>query len=176
MVTKKLLRSFLLGTFCCFSVTPLLAQNTPSYGTWGFDSNKPSTTQTAPASDPSDYQQIYGLLITMANRWNAHDLDGFLDVFWNSPDLLIVVEGEQMKGWADFSATYHRGYVNRAGMGSLFPDRIQIQMVTAEVAVALDWWSMQQPSRKVFGTTTATLRKFSDGWKIVVCHTSFVEP
>jgi L-asparaginase / beta-aspartyl-peptidase len=176
MVTKKLLRPLLLGALCCFPVTELLAQGTTNYGTWGFDSIKPSDSQAAPNPNPSDYQQIYSLLMTMANKWNAHDLDGFLNVFWNSPDLLIVVEGEQMKGWADFSGTYHRGYIDRAEMGSLLPDRIQIQMVTPEVAVALDWWTMLQPRRKVLGTTTATLRKFSDGWKIVVCHTSFVEP
>ncbi len=148
----------------------------PGYGTWGFDSIKPSASQTAPNSNPSDYQQIYSLLLTMAQRWNAHDLDGFLNTYWNSPDLLIVVAGEQMKGWADFSGTYHRGYVNREDMGTLNPDRIQIQMITPDVAVALDWWTMQQPIRKVFGTTTATLRKFSDGWKVVLAHTSFVEP
>jgi hypothetical protein len=178
MVTKKLLRSFLLGTFCCFSLTPLFAQNTPSYGTWGFDSIRPSATQAAPESDPTDYQQIYSILITMANRWNAHDLDGFLDAYWKSPELLIVVDGEQMRGWADFSTTYHRGYSNDkvADMGTLLPERIQIQMVTPDVAVALDWWTLQQPRRKVLGTTTATLRKFAEGWKIVVCHTSFVEP
>jgi beta-aspartyl-peptidase (threonine type) len=184
MVTKKLLRPLLLGALCCFPVTAVLAQTTPNYGTWGFDSIKPSVTQTVPTSDPSDYQQIYSLLLTMAGRWNAHDLDGFLDVFWNSPELLIVVEGEQMKGWSDFSATYHRGYGNNrtAEMGTLVPERIQIQMITPDVAVAFDWWTMLQPNttfgpaRKVLGTTTATLRKFSDGWKIVLCHTSFVEP
>jgi ketosteroid isomerase-like protein len=158
-------------------VTALLAQNAPSYGNWGFDSIKPSTEdQAAPNSNPSDYQQIYTLLLSMADRWNAHDLDGFLSVFWNSPDLLVVVEAEQMRGWADLSATYHRGYTGRDDMGSLIPARIQIQMVTPDVAVALDWWTIQQPRRKVCGTTTATLRKFADGWKIVVSHTSFVEP
>jgi beta-aspartyl-peptidase (threonine type) len=176
MVTKKLIRSFLLGALCCLPATALFGQNAQGYGTWGFDSIKPSATQTAPNSDPSDYQQIYSLLLTMAARWNAHDLDGFLSVYWNSPDLLIVVAGEQMKGWADFSGTYHRGYANLEEMGTLNPDRIQIQMITPDVAVALDWWTMQQPRRKVFGTTTATLRKFSDGWKVVLAHTSFVEP
>ena len=128
MITKKLLRSFLLGTLCCFPVTALLAQNTPNYGTWGFDSIKPSTSQSATDSDPSDYQQIYGLLMKMPDRWNAHDLDGYLSVFWNSPDLLTVIEGEQIKGWGDLNATYHRGYASPDEMGYFTPDRIQIQM------------------------------------------------
>jgi len=176
MVTKKLLRSFLFGTLCCFPVTALLAQNTPNYGTWGFDSIKPSAGQTATDSDPSDYQQIYGLLMKMPDRWNAHDLDGYLSVFWNSPDLLTVIEGEQIKGWGDLNATYHRGYASPDEMGSFTPDRIQIQMVTADVAVALDWWTMRAKRGKAVGTTTVVLRKFQEGWRIVVSHTSFVEP
>jgi beta-aspartyl-peptidase (threonine type) len=158
-------------------VTPLLAQNTPSYGTWGFDSIKPSASQTAPDSDPSDYQKIYSLLIKMPDRWNAHDLDGYLSVFWNSPDLLTVIEGEQIKGWGDLSATYHRGYTNLDEMGYFTPDRIQIQMVTPDVAVALDWWTNYgKRGKKTLGTSTVVLKKFEEGWKVVVSHTSFVEP
>src|SRR5258707_8752535 len=100
MITKKLLRSFLLGTLCCLPVTALLAQNTPNYGTWGVYSHKLSTAQTAPDSDPTDLQQIYSLLITMAKRWDAHHFDGFLNVFWDFPDLLVVLEREQIKGLA----------------------------------------------------------------------------
>jgi len=176
MFIQKLLRSLLLGALCCASVVTLLAQDPPAYGTWGFDSIKPSVTQTAPESDVTDYQQIYSLLMKMADRWNAHDLDGYLSVFWNSPDLLTVIEGEQIKGWGDLNASYHRGYTNLDEMGSFTPDRIQIQMVTADVAIALDWWTNYGKRRKVLGTSTVVLRKFAEGWKIAVSHTSFVEP
>jgi uncharacterized protein (TIGR02246 family) len=176
MVTKKLLRSFLLGTFCCFSVTPLLAQNAPSYGTWGFDSIKPSAGQTAPESDPSDYKQIFRLLAKMADSWNAHDIDGYLSAYWQSPELLVIIEGEQLKGWADVTSTYHRGYPNKDEMGSLLPDRIQIQMVSADVAVALDWWTVVLKKGKVLGTSTMVLRKIDGNWVIVVMHSSLVEP
>ena len=176
MVTKKLLRSFLLGTFCCFSVTPLFAQNAPNYGTWGFDSIKPSASQAAPDSNPSDYQQIFRLLGKMADSWNAHDIDGYLAAYWQSPDLLVIIEGEQLKGWADVTSTYHRGYPNKDEMGTLLPDRIQIQMVSADVAVALDWWTVVLRKGKVMGTSTMVLRKIEGNWVIVVMHSSLVEP
>jgi uncharacterized protein (TIGR02246 family) len=176
MVTKKLLRPLFFGTLCWCSVTALFGQDTPAYGTWGFDSIKPSATQTTPESDPSDYQKVYSLLITMADRWNAHDLDGYLDVFWKSPDLLTVIEGEQIKGWGDLSASYHRGYTNPNEMAPFTPDRVQIQMVTPDVAIALDWWTAYRKQGKTLGTSTVVFRKFEEGWKIVVSHTSYVEP
>jgi hypothetical protein len=176
MVTKKLLRSLLLGTLCSFPVTALFAQNAPTYGTWGFDSIKPSATQSAPQLDPSDYQQIYTLLINMGDRWNAHDIDGYLAPCWKSPDLLVVIEGEQLKGWADVNATYHRGYPNRDEMGSVVYDRVQIQLVSPDVAVGLDWWTVFQKKGKTLGTSTMVFRKINDNWVIVVMHSSFVEP
>jgi hypothetical protein len=99
-----------------------------------------------------------------------------LAAYWKSPDLLVVVEGEQLKGWADVNATYHRGYPNPDEMGTFFPDRVQIQMVSADVAVALDWWTVAQKRGKVLGTSTVVLRKISGTWVIVVIHSSFVEP
>ena len=156
--------------------TALFGQNAQAYGGWGFDSIKPSVTQSAPDSNPSDYQQIYSLLVAMADGWNAHDIDRYLAPYSKSPDLLVVIEGEQLKGWADVTSTYHRGYPNPDEMGSLLPERIQIQMVSADVAVALDWWTVILKKGKVLGTSTMVLRKINDSWSIVVMHSSIVEP
>lgn len=176
MEIKKLIRSLLLGSLCCLPATVIFAQNAPNYGTWGFDSIKPSAGQTARSSDPSDYQQIYSLLINMADRWNAHDIDGYLAPYWKSPDLLVVVEGEQLRGWADVLSTYHRGYPNLDEMGSAITDRIQIQLVSPDVAVALTWWKVIQKRGPVLGTSTVVFRKIDGNWVIVVLHSSFVEP
>jgi uncharacterized protein (TIGR02246 family) len=157
-------------------MTSVLGQDAQNYGTWGFDSIRPSVTQKIPDSDPSDYQKIYSLLMKMADGWNAHDIDRYLSVYWQSPDLLVVIGGEQLKGWADVLSTYHRGYPNRDEMGTLIPDRIQIQMVSADVAVALDWWTGVMRKGKVLGTSTMVLRKIDGNWVIVVMHSSFVEP
>jgi uncharacterized protein (TIGR02246 family) len=176
MVIKTLIRSLLFGTLCCLPMTSVLGQDAQNYGTWGFDSIRPSTTQAMPEPNPSDYQQVYDLLMKMPDRWNAHDLDGYLSVFWQSPNLLTVIGGDQIRGWGDLSASYHRGFTNPDEMGHFTPDRIQIQMVTSDVAIALDWWTIYQKRGKTLGTTTVVLRKFQEGWKIVVAHTSFVEP
>jgi hypothetical protein len=61
-------------------------------------------------------------------------------------------------------------------MGSLLPARVQIQMVSADVAVALDWWTLVLKKGKVLGTSTMVLRKISGNWAIVVMHSSLVEP
>jgi hypothetical protein len=39
--------------------------------------------------------QVYEVLLKMLDRWNAHDIEGHLEVYWKSPELLVVVDSEQ---------------------------------------------------------------------------------
>ena len=89
-------------------------------------------------------------MLKMLDRWNAHDIEGHLAVYWKSPELLVVVDSEQ------------------------FNKRIQVKLLKPDIALALTWWSVAFPSSKqnVVGNSTMNLQKFNDGWKIVASHTS----
>jgi hypothetical protein len=54
-----------------------------------------------PAINPTDEQQIIALLGRMTECWNAHDIDGYMDVFWRSPDLCYVCNGQEVMGWGE---------------------------------------------------------------------------
>jgi len=79
---------------------------------------------TAPAnsgvSNP-DEQQVYELLLKMLDRWNAHDIEGYLEAYWKSPELLVVVDSEQFNGWQQLHDSYFNGYPNRTAMGFIQP-------------------------------------------------------
>jgi hypothetical protein len=53
---------------------------------WQFDSLRADS-----RVSKSDTQQVYEVLLKMLDRWNAHDIEGHLEVYWNSPELLVVV-------------------------------------------------------------------------------------
>jgi ketosteroid isomerase-like protein len=59
-------------------------------------------------------------------------------------------------------------------MGFIIPVRIQVKLLTPDLALALSWWSITFPStkQKVVGNTTMNLQKSDDGWKIVASHSS----
>ena len=44
------------------------------------------------SASESDTQQIYGILLKMLDRWNAHDIEGHMEVYCKSPELLVVVD------------------------------------------------------------------------------------
>jgi hypothetical protein len=95
-----------------------------------------------------DAQQVYQVLLKMLDRWNAHDIDGHLEVYWKSPELLVVVDSEQFNGWQQLHDSYINGYPDRNAMGFIQPKRIQIKLLKPDLALALTWWSVAFPSSK----------------------------
>jgi uncharacterized protein (TIGR02246 family) len=122
----------------------------------------------------SEAQQVYEVLLKMLDRWNAHDIEGHLDVYWKSPELLVVVDSEQFNGWQQLHDSYLNGYPDHSAMGFINPARIQVKLLKPDLALALTWWSVTFPGskKKVVGNTTMNLQKFDNGWKIVASHTS----
>ena len=61
---------------------PVMAQERNG---WQFDSLRANSNVSKP-----DVQQVYEVLLKMLDRWNAHDIEGHLEVYWKSPELLVV--------------------------------------------------------------------------------------
>ncbi len=122
----------------------------------------------------SDDQQVYEVLLKRLDRWNAHDIEGYIKVYWNSPELLVVIDSEQYNGWRQLHDSYVNGYPGSTAMGFIEPTRIQVRLLKPDFALALTWWTISFPSsnRKAVGTTTMNLQKFDGGWKIVAFHSS----
>src|SRR5271170_1095806 len=125
----------------------------------------------------ADTQQVYGILLKMLDRWNAHDIEGYMEVYWKSPELLVVIDSEQYNGWQQLHDSYLNGYPDRSAMGFIEPGRIQVKLLKPDFALALTWWTINFPTsnQKVVGNTTMNLQKFDDGWKIVASHSSTTE-
>ncbi|MBV9105920.1 MAG: DUF3225 domain-containing protein [Verrucomicrobia bacterium] len=164
----RIISPVLCALLPCFSL-PATAE-VP--GGWQFD----SLTAT-PAASTSDSQLVYEVLLKMLDRWNAHDIEGHLEVYWKSPDLLVVVDSEQFNGWQQLHDSYINGYPDRSSMGYITPARIQVKLLKPDLALALTWWSISFPNskQKVVGNTTMNLQKFAEGWKVVAAHSSTAE-
>ena len=164
----KTLRDFIkiLAIAALSLCLPVMAQEQNG---WQFDSLPANSSVSKP-----DAQQVYEVLLKMLDRWNAHDIEGYLEVYWKSPELLVVVDSEQFNGWQQLHDSYINGYPDRNAMGFIQPKRIQVKLLKPDLALALTWWSVSFPSskQKVVGNSTMNLQKFDDGWKIVASHTS----
>jgi uncharacterized protein (TIGR02246 family) len=145
---------------------------------WEYDSIAPEHSATTPAPDGDDIKAVNDLLLKMLDSWNAHDVDAYLSAYWRSPQLLVILQEQQFQGWQSVYDTYKIGYPDPNAMGSVRPSRIQIKLVRSDLATAVTWWIVSYPSSKVrvVGNSTMNLQKFPDGWKIVMLHSSYLEP
>jgi hypothetical protein len=150
----------ILAISALFLCPPVIAQEQNG---WQFDSLRANSIISKP-----DAQQVHEVMLKMLDRWNAHDIEGYMETYWKSPELLVVVDSEQFNGWQQLHDSYVNGYPNRIAMGFIQP------MLKPDLALALTWWSATFPTSKqtVVGNTTMDLEKFIDGWKIVASHTS----
>jgi uncharacterized protein (TIGR02246 family) len=148
---------------CCL---PAVAQE---LGAWQSDSHSAHPIVAKP-----DEQQIYEVLLKMVDRWNAHDIEAYLEVYWKSPELLVVVDSEQFNGWQQLHDSYFNGYPDPGAMGFIQPKRIQVKLLRPDLALALTWWSISFPGskQKTVGNTTMDLQKFDDEWKVIAAHSS----
>jgi uncharacterized protein (TIGR02246 family) len=135
----------------------------------------------APASTPTftqqqvDVQAITKVLNDQYAAWNRQDLEGYLNSFWNSPNLLFVTDGQVLLGWAEVKAMIGRYYTDRNAMGVATPERVQVNMISGDSATTVDWWTVQFKTVNVHGISTSSWRKFPEGWRIIETHTSSSE-
>jgi uncharacterized protein (TIGR02246 family) len=125
---------------------------------------------------PDPEKEIYEQMTKMLDAWNRHDLDAYLDGFLRSDDIVLVVEGESIRGWDLLSKAFHSGYPNLSEMGTVTFDRMQVQMLGPDLGFVLVWYTIAFPNKKQFGTDTIIMKKVAAGWREMISHTSFVEP
>ena len=124
-----------------------------------------------------DAEKVHKVLLKMLDRWNSHDIEGHMEVYWKSPELLVIVDSDVFNGWQQLHDSYIHGYPDPNSMGFINPARIQVKLLKPDLALALTWWSLSYPNskQKVVGNTTMNLQKFDDGWKVLASHTSITE-
>jgi uncharacterized protein (TIGR02246 family) len=159
----------ILSIIVCLSLlaTPIAADS---------KSNLDTINEQKVAGAPDPEKEIYDQMMKMVDAWNRHDLDAYLDGFLHSDDILMVVDGETIRGWDLLSKAFHSGYPNRDEMGTVIFDRVQVQMLSPDLGFVLIWYSIAFPKKKQFGTDTVIVKKVAEGWREMISHTSFVEP
>ncbi|MGI8468485.1 MAG: YybH family protein [Pyrinomonadaceae bacterium] len=116
--------------------------------------------------------EIRAVMDAQVVAWNAGSIDGFMKGYWNSPDLKFVSGANVTRGWQPTLDRYKKSYDSKAKMGTLTFSDLEITILSKDAAVVLGSWSLQREKDNPHGKFTLTFRKFRDGWKIIIDHTS----
>jgi ketosteroid isomerase-like protein len=104
--------------------------------------------------------------------WNRGDIDGFMKGYWNSPEMTFLSGDTVTKGWEPTLIRYKNSYNSRAKMGILSFTDLEITVTSKSSAVVLGRFTLVRENDKPTGMFTLNFRKFKDGWKIILDHTS----
>lgn len=104
--------------------------------------------------------------------WNRGDIEGFMDGYWKSENLVFVSGANITKGWQPTLDRYKKSYDSRAKMGALTFSDLEVEVLSKDSAVILGSWSLQRAGDNPHGKFTLVFRRFKTGWKIVHDHTS----
>ena len=125
---------------------------------------------------PSDLP-VRAVLEKQVNAWNRGDLEEFLETYWNSDDLTFFSGGTVFRGWRATRERYRNRYLaDGAEMGHLTFSELSVEMLSDTAALATGRWLLVRSGKDdLSGLFSLTIRRFSEGWRIIHDHTSVSE-
>ena len=108
-----------------------------------------------------------------AAAWNRGDIEAFMSIgYWRSEKLTFVSGTKVTRGWQPTLDNYKKSYDSRAKMGMLTFSDLEITLLAKDAAVVLGSRSLKRETDAPGGKFTLTFRKFKEGWRIIMDHTS----
>ena len=123
-------------------------------------------------SRAQDKQAILKVLENQRQAWNKGDIEGFMQYYWKSDSLMFVGKTGPKYGWQTTLNNYKKNYPDKAAMGYLDFKVVKLNLLDKTNAFMLGAWHLKRAKDNPGGYFTLWFRKFKDGWKIVVDHTS----
>jgi len=123
---------------------------------------------------PSEEAAVRKVLDDQVRAWNAHDLLGYMQGYWNSPELTFYSGASITRGWQPTLERYQKRYQGEGReMGALDFEILEVRVFSRDAAVVYGRWHLKMTDGKEpHGLFTLVLRKFKEGWRIVHDHTS----
>ncbi|HVV56403.1 MAG TPA: nuclear transport factor 2 family protein, partial [Mucilaginibacter sp.] len=104
--------------------------------------------------------------------WNRGDVEGFMQGYWKSDSLMFVGSSPPVYGWQSTLERYKEHYPDKAAMGELTFDILQVKVLDSSNAFVLGGWRLKRKNDSPGGYFTLWFRKINGEWKIVCDHTS----
>ncbi|MEX6632070.1 YybH family protein [Hyphococcus lacteus] len=115
---------------------------------------------------------ILATINAQAAAWNEGDLDAFMESYWKSDDLKFVSGTSITRGWSSTMKRYRDTYGGGASLGQLNFEKLDIKMITDDVAVTTGRFNLVRDAGPSSGTFTIVLRRDNGAWRIVHDHTA----
>ncbi|MCE2558283.1 MAG: DUF4440 domain-containing protein [Acidobacteria bacterium] len=104
--------------------------------------------------------------------WNDGDIDGFMAGYLRSDELRFTSGSEVQYGWRQTRQRYHERYPDRAAMGTLAFENLDVRVLSEHAALVFGRFRLTRESDEPTGLFTLLLEQHGEQWLIVADHTS----
>ncbi len=123
--------------------------------------------------DPSaECAAIRAVLQDQVAAWNDGDLERFMAGYARTDSLRFASGGTVRRGWATTLDRYRASYPDRAAMGRLSFEQLDIRVLSPQWAMVFGTWRLEREQDAPHGLFTLIFNRRADGWRIVHDHTS----
>lgn len=122
--------------------------------------------------DTKNIAAIRAVLDAQAAAWNRADIDGYMNGYERSPDIVFISGDRVTRGWQTVLERYKRSYDTREKMGVLTFSDVEVTILSKDAALVLGRWHLRRSKDEPHGRFTLLFRKTKAGWRIVHDHTS----
>ena len=114
---------------------------------------------------------IRAVLEAQVAAWNRGDLEGYMDGYQRSPDIVFISGDRVTRGWQTVLERYKKSYDTREKMGVLTFSDVEITMLGKDTVLVFGRWQLRAKGDPR-GRFTLLFRRTRDGWRIFHDHTS----
>lgn len=171
---KKSSRSALLP-FLALLILALLAGCARDAGTGGVAADTRGAGPVAGGAGPDTTgasAEIRAVLAAQVAAWNAGDLEGYMQGYWKNDSVRFVSGNGVSHGWSAMLERYRRGYPDKARMGRLRFEDVEVSVHSAGSASVFGKWLLERAGDAPWGYFTLLMKRTDAGWRVVLDHTS----
>ena len=117
--------------------------------------------------DPNEINSIKKILSLQQECWNNGDIDGFMQGYWNSEELIFTsLNHKPAYGWKNTLEQYKNSYPTKASMGALKFDILDLKLNSKNTAILKGKWELIREKDDPNGLFFLDLEKFDESWLI----------
>jgi len=115
---------------------------------------------------------IRAMLNGQVAAWNSGDVEAYMQDYLKGDGLRFASGGDVETGWQPTLERYQRRYPDRATMGQLNTENLDVQVIDADDALVFGRWELVRAGDMPNGYYTLHVKKMNGKWVVVSDHTS----
>ncbi len=129
--------------------------------------NNPNNTNSI-TQDSNEINAIKKILTEQQNCWNKGDIEGFMQGYWNSEELIFTsLSHKPAYGWENTLERYKSSYPTKESMGLLKFQILELQLNSEKTAALKGKWELIRENDHPYGMFWLDLKKFEENWLII---------